>query len=82
MQDALDEGRGLLRGRAADAVQIATAADILASEEGILVAYTDNAPGRPYVEQARASLATAELNKAEEAGRRLSLAETLELGRR
>ena len=70
-----------IEGRAADAVQIATAADILASEEGILVAYSENAPGRPYVEQARASLTAGELNEAEQAGRRLSLAETLELAR-
>ncbi len=70
-----------IEGRAADAVQIAIAADILASKEGIVVAYSENAPGRPYVEEARASLTAGELNEAEEAGRRLSMAETLELAR-
>lgn len=71
-----------IEGRAADAVQIATAADLLASEEGILVAYSENAPGRQYVEEARASLSSGDLNEAEQAGRRLSLAEALELARR
>jgi hypothetical protein len=71
-----------IEGRAADAVQIATAADLLASEEGILVAYSENAPGRQFVEEARASLSTGDLNEAEQAGRRLSLAEALELARR
>jgi hypothetical protein len=71
-----------IEGRAADAVQIATAADLLASEEGILVAYSENAPGRQYVEEARASLSSGDLNEAEQGGRRLSLAEALELARR
>ena len=41
-------------GRPDRAAQIAAAAEVLAQEEGIVVVYSDETPGRELVEQARA----------------------------
>ena len=68
-------------GRPERAAQIAAAAEMLAQEEGIVVVYTDETPGRDLVEQARDSLSVEELARATEAGRRLTLADVLELAR-
>jgi predicted ATPase/class 3 adenylate cyclase len=70
-------------GRAEHAVQIAAAADVLAHEEGIVVVYIESgeAPGRELIERARAALPADELERATEAGRRLTVAEALELAR-
>lgn len=70
-----------IEGRPTHAVKIAAAADILASEEGVVVSYSADVPGLPYVERARVSLAADELSAAEAAGRRMSLAETLALAK-
>jgi predicted ATPase/class 3 adenylate cyclase len=61
------------------AVQIAAAAEVYAQEEGIVVAYSDETPGRELVEQARAALSTDELARATEFGRRLTIEEALDL---
>lgn len=66
-------------GRPDRAAQIAAAAEVLAQEEGIVVVYSDETPGRELVEQARAALSADELERASELGRRLTLAESLEL---
>jgi tetratricopeptide (TPR) repeat protein len=63
------------------AVRIAAAAEICASEEGIVNAYGDNPVGRELIDRARASLAAEDVTRATEAGRRLTIAETLELAR-
>ena len=62
------------------AVRIAAAAEIYASEEGIVNVYGDNPVGRELVDRARASLAE-DVVRATEAGRRLTIAETLGLAR-
>jgi len=68
-------------GRPERAAQISAAAEMLAQEEGIVVVYSDETPGRELVEQARDALSMEELARANEVGRRLTLAEALELAR-
>lgn len=77
---------GLAAAAAADhrpnaAVCIAAAAEIYASEEGIVNAYGDNPVGRELIDRAHASLPAEEVTRATEAGRRLTIAETLEMAR-
>jgi predicted ATPase len=68
-------------GRPEHAVRIAAAAEMLAQEEGIVVVYTDETPGRELVDRARAALSAEELAGATEAGRRLTVSEALVLAR-
>ena len=63
------------------AVQIAAAAEVYASEEGIVNVYADDPYGRELIEGARASLAREDVSRATEAGRRLTVAEALALAR-
>ena len=63
------------------AVRIAAAAEIYASGEGIVNVYGDNPVGRELIDRARASLAAEDVTRATEAGRRLTIAETLEMAR-
>jgi predicted ATPase/class 3 adenylate cyclase len=67
--------------RAERAVQIAAAAEVHAKEEGIVVVYSDETPGRDLVEQARAALPADELARATDLGRSLTIEEALELAR-
>ncbi len=64
------------------AVQIAAAAEVHAAQEGIVVVYSDENPGRAFVEQARASLSDADVARATEIGRRLTIKQALDLARR
>jgi hypothetical protein len=52
---------------------------VFAQDEGIVVVYSDETPGRELVEQARDALSAEDLAKATEAGRRLTIDEALEL---
>ena len=61
------------------AVQIAAAAEVYAQEEGIVVVYSDDTPGRELVEQARAALPADEVARATETGRNLPIEEALDL---
>ena len=63
------------------AAQIASAAERLAREDGIVVVYSDETPGRELVEQGRAALSAAELARATEFGQQLTVPEILELVR-
>ena len=63
------------------AVQIAAAAEVYAQEEGIVVVYSDDTPGRELVEQARAALPPDEVARATETGRNLPIEEALDLAR-
>ena len=63
------------------AVQIAAAAEVYAQEEGIVNVYSDETPGREFVDQARAALSADEVARATEAGRRLTIKEALDLAR-
>ena len=74
-------GDGGGRGRHATAVQIAAAAEVYAQQEGIAMIYADDAPGHEYVERARATLSDDEVSRSNEAGRRLSISQTLDLAR-
>ena len=67
--------------RPARAVQIAAAAEVYAHEEGIVNVYSDETPGREFVDQARAELSADEVARATEVGRRLTIKETLDLAR-
>ena len=66
-------------GRPDRAAQIAAAAEVHAQEEGIVVVYSDETPGRELVEQARAVLSPEDLARATELGRRLTIEEALDL---
>lgn len=68
-------------GRAFRAVQIAAAAEVFALEEGIMNVYSDDDPGREYVERAKAGLAGNDLESATGIGRTLSVKEALDLAR-
>ncbi len=63
------------------ALQIAAAAEVYAQEEGIVVVYSDDTPGRELVEQARAALPADEVARATETGRNLPIEEALDLAR-
>jgi hypothetical protein len=68
-------------GRPDHAVQIAAAAEVYANQEGIVVVYSDENPGREFVEQARASLSDVDVARAMEIGRRLTIKQALDLAR-
>jgi predicted ATPase len=63
------------------AVQIVTAAEVYAQQEGIVNVYSDDKPGREFVERARAALSSDDVARATEAGRRLTIKEALDLAR-
>jgi predicted ATPase/class 3 adenylate cyclase len=63
------------------AVQIAAAAEVYAHEEGIVNVYSDETPGREFVDQARAALSADEVTRATEVGRGLTIKEALDLAR-
>jgi hypothetical protein len=52
-----------------------------AGQEGIAALYTDETPGREYVERAEAALSPDALATARDAGRRLTIKEALDLAR-
>jgi predicted ATPase/class 3 adenylate cyclase len=70
-----------VEGRPMRAVQIAAAAEVFALEEGIMNVYSDDDPGREYVERAKAGLAGDDLESATGIGRTLSVKEALDLAR-
>ena len=61
------------------AVQIAAAAEVYAQDEGIVVVYSDETPGRELVELARAGASANEAARATDSGRRLTIEEALDL---
>ena len=63
------------------AVQIAAAAEVYAHQEGIVNVYSDETPGREFVDQARAALSARDLDRATEIGCRLTIKEALDLAR-
>jgi predicted ATPase len=63
------------------AVQIAAAAEVYAQDEGIVNVYSDETPGREFVDGARAALSTEEIARATQVGRRLTIKEALDLAR-
>jgi tetratricopeptide (TPR) repeat protein len=67
--------------RPGTAVQIAAAAEVYAHQEGIVNVYSDETPGREFVDQARAALSADDVARATEVGRRLTIREALDLAR-
>jgi predicted ATPase/class 3 adenylate cyclase len=63
------------------AVQIAAAAEVYANQDGIVVIYSDENPGRDFIEQARSSLSDVDVARATEIGRRLTIKQALDLAR-
>jgi tetratricopeptide (TPR) repeat protein len=63
------------------AVQIAAAAEVYAHGEGIVNVYSDETPGREFVDQARAALSADDVARATEVGRKLTIKEALDLAR-
>jgi tetratricopeptide (TPR) repeat protein len=61
------------------AVQIAAAAEVYAHQEGIVNVYSDEKPGRDFIDQARAALSAYDVAHATEVGRRLTIKEALDL---
>jgi tetratricopeptide (TPR) repeat protein len=68
-------------GRPERAATLAAAAEVFAQDEGIVVVYSDETPGRELVDEARAALSADDLAAATEAGRRLTIDEALALAR-
>ena len=64
------------------AVQIAAAAEVYARQEGIVNIYSDETPGREFVDRARAALPAERADQAAEIGRSLSVRQVLALARR
>jgi predicted ATPase len=71
----------VIENRPETAVQIAAAAEVYADEEGIVNVYSDETPGREFIDRARSALPAGEVARAMEAGRRLSIEEALDLAR-
>ncbi|MDP9235564.1 MAG: tetratricopeptide repeat protein [Actinomycetota bacterium] len=69
------EGQPLL------AVQIAAAAEVFTKEEGIVNVYSEDTPGREYVERAQAELPASDFRNATEKGRTMSVKEAFALAR-
>jgi len=67
--------------RAERAVQIAAAAEVYADQEGIVNVYSDQTPGREFVDRARESLSEEDATRATEMGRRLTIKQVLDLVR-
>ena len=67
--------------RPSNAVRIAAAAEVYASQEGIVNVYSDENPGGRFVDEARAALAADEVARATAEGRRLTVDEALDLAR-
>ena len=63
------------------AVRIAAAAEVYAHQEGIVNVYSDETPGREFVDQARASLSADVVASATEVGSKLTIGEALDLAR-
>jgi len=63
------------------AVTLAAAAEVFAHEEGIVNVYSEETPGREFVDRAREALSADEVARATEAGRRLTIKEALDLAR-
>ena len=70
-----------MEARPQTAVQIAAAAEVYAQQEGIVNVYSDETPGREFVDKARAALSADEVARATEAGRALTIKEALDLAR-
>jgi hypothetical protein len=62
-------------------VQIAAAAEVYARQEGIVNVYSDETPGREFVDQARAMLSDEVVASATEFGSKLTIGEALHLAR-
>lgn len=62
-------------------MQIAAAAEIYAGQEGIVNVYSDQNPGREFVDKARASLSEEDAERATELGRRLTINQLVDLAR-
>jgi hypothetical protein len=62
-------------------VQIAAAAEVYADQEGIVNVYSDQTPGREFVDRARASLSEKDVTRATEVGRRLTIKQVVDLAR-
>ena len=63
------------------AVQIAAAAEVYAQQEGIVNVYSDETPGREFVDRARAALLGRRGRPRHRGGRRLTIKEALDLAR-
>ena len=67
--------------RPENALRIAAAAEVYAQQEGIAVIYTEDTPGREFVDQAHAALPADAVARLTEAGRKLTIKEALDLAR-
>ena len=63
------------------AVQIAAAAEVYVSQQGIVNVYSDETPGREFVGRARAALSDEDVALATASGRRLTIKQALSLAR-
>jgi hypothetical protein len=64
-----------------EALQLASAAEVYAMEDGIVNVYLDETSGHDIIERARAALSVEEVARATEVGRGLSIRDSLVLAR-
>ncbi|MBV8301223.1 MAG: tetratricopeptide repeat protein [Candidatus Dormibacteraeota bacterium] len=64
-----------------NAVRIAAAAEVYANQEGIVNVYSDETPGRRFVDEARAALPTDQLARATADGAKFTIKEALAVAR-
>jgi hypothetical protein len=67
--------------RPENALRIAAAAEVYGLQEGIAVIYTEDTPGREFIDEAQAALPADEVARVTEAGRKLTIKEALDLAR-
>jgi hypothetical protein len=60
---------------------VIAAAEVYAHQVGIVNVYSDETPGREFVDQARGALSADDVAQATEAGRKLTIKEALDLAK-
>ena len=68
-----------VEGRAERAVTLASAAEHFSEQEGVVNVYSEDSPGRPYLDGARAALSSEDVAAAEKGGRNLTVREALRM---
>jgi predicted ATPase/tetratricopeptide (TPR) repeat protein len=68
-----------VEGRPERAVTIASAAEHFSEEEGIVNVYSEDSPGRPYLDGAKAALSGEDITRAEKDGRKLTVREAMRI---
>jgi len=71
----------VVENRPENSLRMAAAAEVYAREEGIAVIYSEDTPGRAFLDRAHAALSAEEVARATDDGRNLTIKEALDLAR-